>query len=316
MSEAIATHFTTLVDAFVTISECYHVDGRLDDALSLLDSAEQVCQCHDMTAFDRARLLLMAGKLRVTAIFNNGADSQVALKTLNDAARAAEESGDVGQQSTALDLIGMAHYYTQLFLQSPDFSTADAYFQRALTQREQLGDTRAIAETLFHLGLVCQFRQQYDAAGDYFNRAYTLSKDNGHALEQSYAVRHIGFLHRFNGDFETARTSLEESLHLREQLGFRISLPFSHQSVGDVCLTLDDDTAAKHHYDRALELAEAMGNRRAQAITLLTLGDLHAKHEAWDDARAAYTQARELGEAIGHEVVVSMTTQKLDSLPE
>jgi tetratricopeptide (TPR) repeat protein len=260
--------------------------GRLDDAVAQFATLDLT---QGATEADRLRVSLAQGRLFTDRIFyaNRGYDEAVA--TLEAATALAKRFDNVLSSTTALDLLGLADYYRVMQTGSANYSAALGRFQEALAQREELHDSRGVAETLFHVGLVHERLEHYDDALDKYRRAYTLAKNNGYQLELSYAARHLAGGAQAMGDLNAAVALFRESLTLRQRLAYTLLLPLSHVALGGALLAQKDTDGAAHEYEQAHALAEGMQSPLAVVFSLIALSEL-AQARGNDDERREYVE--------------------------
>jgi tetratricopeptide (TPR) repeat protein len=296
---------------FLNLSEARYFAGALEEATRLLIAQIETKWFQRLPAQHQAALRLQLGKLLVAAIFIDGRDGEAARQQLE----IARNIGEPKQRAAATDLIGLASYYEQLPLDSPDFTRARAEFGAALQARKAWADLRELSESHFHLGLVAQFSGEAEFAMEQFRQAYDMAAQGNHKVEQSFAVRHIGFLHRAQGQLHAAYDCMAESLRLREEAGMKIYLPFSLLALADAALALDRSEEAERHYRAAKQAAVEIGNKRAQLLAALGLGRLHRALEDWTEARSSFLSARALAEEMGHQVALREALEALTAIP-
>lgn len=267
-------------------AEALHRSGRLDDARAVFSELGLAMSAPDP---ERLRILLAQGKLLTDQVFHAGRGYDEAMGTLEAARALAEALGDHLASATALDLLGMADYYRVLQAGGTDYGTSLERFRATLAQREALGDTRGVAESLFHIGLVHERLEQYADALDRYRRAYTLARENGHLIEQSYAARHLGGGAQEMGDLDAALTYFGESLALRQEVGYTLLLPLAHIALGEVMFARNDLDDAAQEYQKAWALAEGMQSPLVIVFSLLALSELaHARGD--EGARREYIE--------------------------
>lgn len=192
------------------LAEQWRISGRWSDALMLLKGCLPLAT--EGGAVTLAQHWLLVGRILtdqgVFGGLNTTAERDAALA---DALRYAEQTTDGALQGAAWDARGMALHAA--FLDSdrthepPDELTA---FERGLALRQQDGDERAIAESLFHVGLVYGVaRQNHQQALPYFEESYRRATLANDPITASYAIRHIAFARHAAGDNTAARAALE-----------------------------------------------------------------------------------------------------------
>jgi tetratricopeptide (TPR) repeat protein len=315
-SASIAAQYTTLIQSLCDIAESYYYLGRLEDALSLLDAGIQITGQHEVPPGDRALLLLQRGKLRATAIFLADGDLDSTLADLAQARQIAEEIDDRRLLGSALNLIGQAYYFAILNSGGQDWDAPRTYFQQALAQQDQSGDSAGACDSIFQLGLLHERKAEYDQAAEHYRRALDLTAKHGHKRERSYAARHLGFIYHHQGDLEQARRLFEESLALREQIGLKLYIPFAQIALGDVLLDQGDSAGALAQYQSARQLAEAIGLKAGQISALLSLGYAYKEQQALPQALERFEQARTVAETIGFKRGVDAAAAEIKAISE
>lgn len=242
------------------LSDIWRLRGRWDDALVLLRGVLPVAA--DQSDGALARICLVLARVLTEEGVFGGCDTLAEREALLDEAQArAERAGEPLLLGDVLDARGMSLHAT--FLESVERQEPAnelELFERGLALRRQGGDSRAIAESLFHVGLVYGVvRQDHARALPYFEEAYRTAKTTGDLVIASYAIRHIGFAQHDAGKDDAARAALVESLELRERAGFipgvamaLVALAYADTDRG----SLDQAIA---HLDRAREIFLSLG---------------------------------------------------------
>jgi tetratricopeptide (TPR) repeat protein len=272
----IARQYKSLVDVLCRISEIYYYEGRLDDARQLLENNAQILKQPEFSRADAARFQLQRGKILYYKSSVDGSDYTASIAFLRETQKMVEAINDDHLKALAEDLVGRA-LYAQAFTQG-DFETPLKYFQRAFAIRQKLDDKQAVSESLFHLGLVYEnkndsTREDKQKAFEYYRQSLELAEKYGFKLEAAYAYRHLAGLYRENGELDKALDYFTKSFTLREEIGFRIFLAPAALTIGDVYMVKKDYAKAGEFYQKGLSLAEKIGGNRFIVMALLALGD-------------------------------------------
>src|SRR5579859_680435 len=221
MSQTLSEVTNQVFSGAIQLAAAWQLAGRWDDALTFLAGLEPLARELGNQAL-ATRALMVARVLTDQAMFG-GADTQRDRETwLQTAYSYADQVADPALSGAIWDASGTslhtAFLSTDRQHEPPDELT---HFQRGLACRQQAGDGRGCAESLFHVGLVYGVvRQDHQQARPYFEEAYRLAQAAGDQVIASYAIRHIGFAQYDQHDLAAARASLAESLRLREAAGF------------------------------------------------------------------------------------------------
>ena len=250
-------------------AEACHRAGLLDDALALL-AAERPSPPIPDTLLG----LLLRGSILADQVFFAYRGYDEAVAALEEARTLAEQRGDEIAAADALELLALADDHRAMHDGGADYHQLLARFQSTLARREALGDTRGVAESLFHVGLMHERLHEGDRAAAAHERAYALAGEHGHKRERSYAARHLGFARVVTGDRDAALAYFEESLALRQEIGYTLYPPPAHVAVGDALLARGNIDGAARHYERAHALAQGMQTPMAVVFLLLSLAEL------------------------------------------
>jgi tetratricopeptide (TPR) repeat protein len=193
--------------------------GEWDQARPIVEAGlAEARQRGDRSA--EARLLVRRGKLITDQARHRGGDRSAALADLEAARRLAEASGDRAVLAASLDGLGMFRYVHWYASQDPaELASAEALFRDALALRASAGDSAALSESTFHVGLIFQMRGQARDARDWFQRAGDIADRVDSDTGRSDATRHLGYLAQLDRDWVRADQLLQASLDARERLG-------------------------------------------------------------------------------------------------
>lgn len=237
--------------------------GRLDVAAQRLAAARAALAAP--TPADAARLQLSEAEIVYYRAFLVGPPYDAAIARLRAALAAAESAGESGLVADAQDTLALALY-------SRDFGAsahaeARALLDAALATRRALADHRGVAESLFHLGLTSEYRDQPTAADlerarELYTAALAEATAHGHLYEASYAERHLAALADGRGDLPAARAGFERSLALRRQAGATLVVAPALTALADVVARQGDVTRARELYAEAIEIARRIGAPR------------------------------------------------------
>jgi len=310
--------YSLLLATMVGIAERHHYQGRLDDALKLLDAASAVSEAAEAPPAASARVLVLRGRILVSRVFVENQGQELAKHVLQDGMRAARGQGDEITRADAMDQLGLLSFFGTMTSGGKDYRSAQDYFEGALAVRERLRDVRGLAESHFHLGLVQERNGNDVLAEKHYREALEIATGGGFKLEQSYAVRHLAGLAARRKEFERALELFQKSLQLRQETGFMLFMPSSLNAVGETLLSLHRTQEARTYFSRSLRLADKLGQVRISVISLILLGDAEQTLQRPRSAHSHFVQARERARSIGYSVGLEIASKRLDgvSAPE
>ena len=161
--EYLLQSYRNLVDTISKISEIYLYDARFDDALILLNSDYLNLIKNEIPSEDRIRIKIQQGKLMIykSRFANTGFDTT--LNFLHDIENAAKLLNNKKILAEIVDLIGWGIMYRELSNGKP-YDPALKYFEQSLKLRREFNDKEKIAESLFHVGLVYEYKSNLTSA--------------------------------------------------------------------------------------------------------------------------------------------------------
>jgi tetratricopeptide (TPR) repeat protein len=202
----------------------------------------------------RARCAFSRGRLA-------GDPADAAVQDLRAILQAAEPLQDGPLIADIRDQLGLA-IYTRDFRKT-SLVEPRRLFEQALEARRAFADRRGVAESLFHVGLTWENKQ--DASAEELRRArasheeaLAIAEAGGFDIEASYAVRHLSGHKQDAGDLDGALAGFERSLALRTRAGYHIYLAPALLTVGDVWKAKGDALKARGFYERALAEANRL----------------------------------------------------------
>lgn len=265
-----------LVDDALAIANTWRIHGRWTDALTLLRGLQPVVSEVGDAAVAR-QLLSIARVLTDMASFGGFETLEERELALRQALAHAESTGDAPLIGDVSDAQGMSLHITYL---EGDRANEPAEelpsFERGLSFRQQAGAPAAVAESLFHIGLVYGVvRRDHERAMPYFKEAYRLASEAQDAIVASYAIRHVAFAHAATGDIPAARAALEESLRLREGADFIPGVAMALMVLAYGSEQAGDTAQARQHLERAKGIFESLGAARRVAEVDQELLRLH-----------------------------------------
>jgi tetratricopeptide (TPR) repeat protein len=171
--------------------------------------------------------------------------------------------------------------------------------QLALEAAQALGDRRAEARCLDHLGTFYRTMAHGKNAIDCYVRSVAIFRSLGEHPGEARSLNGLGGAYRTQGRLGEALTCLEESLAIYRRLGDRLGEGRVLNSLGIVHANRSMPEAAADAYRRSLAAVRAMGGHHFECYVLLNLGDLHCDLRQRGDALECYQRVMATSNALG-----------------
>jgi tetratricopeptide (TPR) repeat protein len=273
-----------------------NLEGRYEEARQKLAAAA----ANARTPCERADVLIQAAITAVEEMSFRGPASGTPLQRAEEAVREARACNDRWKLARAVTVQGRAHYARTFAGMEPDFELARARYAESLELRSGAppGDR---AQSLFHLGLVHEQKEELKQAEAAYREAHVLATEARDLLLLSYLERHLASFERATRGMEGELARHRESLRLREQLSFFPGIVFARLAIGDTLLAMGRPIDARAAWEQALKEAGAYGVRRGVVVSASKLASAAAERGDAGRARELYALAaavaREMGDA-------------------
>lgn len=290
-----------LADALRAIEEiagAYYYQGRLAEALTLLQSGEQALRFREVQEIDRVDFLLHYADFLIDNYFLTNQNEKLMRAIVRQAREEAIANGDEKNVAIALYHTGRMLYYCNLNTGGSDYTEARNSMRKALASYENLGDPHGIAQSLFYIGLTHERLGEEDQARGYYRQALDLGREYDDKWVISETTRHLAGLN-LGKDNDTSLRYALESLRLREEMGFKRAFPAAHLLLSSVYIARGELEKAWEHTQLAHGLAEEMKLRSSVMSVLLTQGEIQQRRGKLDEARAKFEKAGALAEELG-----------------
>lgn len=151
---------------------------------------------------------------------------------------------------------------------------AEAYFQRAITLAEQLGDQSAQTWCEVAMGRLLWRQSQYSEALARLERARTVFDELGDKAGVGQVLHEEGLLAAVQGNLEQARALWEKSLIIRQELDDTANIANMLNNLAIVARNQGDHSESRQLNEQALELRYKLGDKRDIAKSLNNLGEV------------------------------------------
>ena len=283
----------TLAPCLSALADFYQIRGLYREALQQFGQAAAQFSHPQLHAPLRAHLLThQAGAA------NRLSDYTIALDLIAQALALAVQADDQWA-------IGKLHiYWGEALWRQGELAQAEAKLNHAWEIAEALPSRPLAGSALFHLGIVHDYKGNYETALGYLDSALLIWRLLRNLRQQGFALNSIGGVARHLPDLVSrAQIALTEALSIskanRDIQGQSMAL----NNLSLLATEREDYKAAKSYLTKALQLAEFGGDTYGQALLTYNLGWNARKaggpHEAKSYAELALNMSRQIGDQPG-----------------
>lgn len=290
--------YTLVMHSICELANAYYYQGRLADALQLLDLGDQCLQFGEVEEADKVSFLLTYAELLV-ANYSLTNQQEDRMQLIVERAREAVEASQNEQgKATILFLIGQTLYYHNVLTGKSDYIEARDYFQQALKRSQNMNDTKGMTQALFYIGLTYErYDGEEEVAGEHYQQMLELARKHDHKWLLSEAMRHLSAL-LIGKDNDLSLHYAPDSLRLREEIGFKRALPAALVQVSNVYRARGELENALKYCQQAMCFSEEMNLRSYVMGILLALGEIQHKQNRLSEAQTSVEQAAVLAQEL------------------
>jgi CHAT domain-containing protein len=221
------------------------------------------------------------------------AGAAAALRDWRESLRRCEGLSDSAGMGAALGNIGAAYYG------SGDLDSAAAYFSRARSIAERVGDHRTEGNAVGALASLSADRGESRRAAELYARAAEVRALTGDDRGAAADRNNLGLMAQALGDLDGARRAFSEALASNRRAGRDEPAALNLINLGNLASLEGDYSRAAARYREALELYRAHADRVGAATVLHDLGLLALQRGDYEAALAALSQALPMARATG-----------------
>lgn len=285
--------------ALLAAAEDFHFQGRFRDAHETLAFAEKTALRGETDPGAHAKFWVARGNIYLSQTTAQNSGYPEAEAAAKRAIEFAEKSNGAWVIADAYELAGRIAYSRRINLGEGDYEAPLDYWQKSLTLRRKVNDTRGVIESLFRVGLIHERKDQSEKAIALYQEALRTAGEK-FPLERSNAYRHLAYQRQGQGDFDTALRYFEQSLALREEAGFVLTRSPALNSIGDLYRRMKNYERALEYNQRAFDEAEKLGAPRFMVMALISIGETQAARGETARAIEHWRRAERLAGQIGY----------------
>jgi tetratricopeptide (TPR) repeat protein len=178
--------------------------------------------------------------------------------------------------------------------------------------RQNGDDPHALAESMFHIGLIAERQERFADALRHFEAVRELAERHNDDRLLASALRHIGFAHMRAHAIGAALDCFSRSLALFKTGGPRLFVPFGHLAVADMLVEQRHFDEALRHYEAGAVLATKLGVARAAMQIAYSVGELYEMLTNLAQARSCYERGDALATQMQFEQGMALCRAKLN----
>ncbi len=130
-----------------------------------------------------------------------------------------------------------------------------------------------------------------DRAAIYFNQALAICRETGNRIEEAWTLWGMGGLALFVNDYSQALQHYDQARKISKNIGASLQVGWDLYHMGDAWYNLGDYPSAWEHYEQAQVIFNASQHMRGKIHTLISLGLVFMAQGQFDEANTYLEQA-------------------------
>jgi tetratricopeptide (TPR) repeat protein len=197
-----------------------------------------------------------------------------------------------------------------------DYDEAARLCRRSLAIEERLGNQAGMASSYHQLGILAQYRGDYDEAARQYRRSLAIKERLGNQLGMATSYHNLGILAQDRGDYADAARQYERSLNIRERFGDQAGMASDYGQLGVLAYLRGDYEEAARQYRRSLAIEERLGDQAGMAVSYHQLGVLAQRRGDYDEAARQYQRSLDISERLGDQAGMAVSYHQLGVLAQ
>lgn len=252
------------IDKLILLKELAY--NEMDDLEKALTYADELIELSDSIQNNE---YLFSGHLQKGYKYMELGKYRHALDEFIKCSRIAKTLEDLTKQGTAYSRMG------EIAGKLGNFSTAEYYYEIAISILRELDDTINLAIERTNLGDIYLKDKEYDKAEEMFTKAWPTFKNRNNQILTAYYLGNMGMVYSGQGEDSLAERNLKEAISILEGLKDYSAVSVYLLTLSDIYARQDNLNAAFNSANRSLELAKQNGLQEKISDANLKLSELY-----------------------------------------
>jgi serine phosphatase RsbU (regulator of sigma subunit)/Tfp pilus assembly protein PilF len=197
-----------------------------------------------------------------------------------------------------------------------DLKKSRAYAQLALSEAQQMNDTKGVGDALNNLGNVLNFEGDYEGAIDYFLRSFLFRQKIADSSGMANCLSNIGVMYRKMNNYEKAFGYYQKSLFLKEKLNKPAEVLMSLNNIGGLFYYERNFKKAHEYYEKALGLSRKLSDSVYMGAAYNNLGIVLSDEKKFAKALEYFDHALRIRERLADEPGIAVVTNNIGRVYE
>ena len=173
------------------------------------------------------------------------------------------------------------------------------YFERSLKIREEIGDKKGIAASLYNIGNIYLRKENFPQALEYHQRSLKIEKEIDNIEGVASSLGTIGLIYSEQDNYPKALDYYERSLKIQEEIGDKEGIAVSLGNIGFNYKKQGKYSKAMDYYLKSLKIREEIGYKQGIALLHVNIGSIYLEQGLFNKAITQCHKSLNLSEELG-----------------
>ena len=191
-------------------------------------------------------------------------------------------------QRDFLYLLGLAHKNLG------EWKDALEILERSMSLAQDMGDTKAYAQAMEHMGAIQHQRGELESALEYYGQALEAVEQTGDLEGQCRVLNNTGIVYHERSEWDQVLSCYRRALEISREIEDQEQMADVLMNLGILFQMKGQLEEARTHYSQCIRTYRDLEDDRGLARVLHNVGMLYADLKEWDNAQRFYTRSLEL----------------------
>ncbi|MEO0270781.1 MAG: tetratricopeptide repeat protein [candidate division WOR-3 bacterium] len=288
------------------IASIYQKQGRLDDSLKVLQSAQELLiGDSEDEVIEKSEIYLLR-----SLIFRIKGEMEMAIKECETGLRIVEKSG-IDEKKVKPIKAKEFNALGTIFWSKGEYDRAIEFYKKSLRIFEEIGDKLWIGVAYNNLGNIYQNKGEYENAIEFYQRSLKICEEIGNTHGIGAAYNNLGGVYFYKGEYDRAIEFFQKFLRICEEIGDKHGIGYASNNLGVLYTYKDEYDKAIEFYEKGLKINEEIGEKRAIGRISSNLGMVYFNKGEYDMAIKFYKKSLIISEEIGDKRGMGIASENL-----
>ena len=183
-------------------------------------------------------------------------------------------------------------------LRSSHLDSAQSIALEVIKIEEIIEDYSIIFQAYSQVGIIHEYRKEYDSAMICYEKSYKIAKENKNQKLIAKSLHLTGNIHFHQKKLEKAKEVSYEAMKINLQRNDTINLAFNHSLLGQIHQSNANFDSALVHFHYAAEIFDAIKDFNNYTVVLSSMADVYAETDVYEKSLNKLKEVNAINDSI------------------